>query len=61
MYFTDVFIFMDTGFNTVLKSTFGIKTAKHVSDNLEGLLTAVEKSSPRRLSDADALNAQIRK
>ena len=35
--------FMDTGLNTGLKPTFGIKTAKHGSDNLEGFLTAVGK------------------
>ena len=35
---------MATGLNTVLKPTFGVKTAKHGSDNLEGFLTAVEKT-----------------
>ena len=35
--------FMDTGINTGLKSTLGIKTAKHGSDNLEGFLTVVGK------------------
>ena len=34
---------MTTGLNTGLKPTFGIKTAKHGSDNLEGFLTALEK------------------
>ena len=34
---------MATGLNTGLKPTFGVKTAKHGSDNLEGFLTAVEK------------------
>ena len=35
---------MATGLNTGLKPTFGLKTAKHGSDNLEGFLTAVEKT-----------------
>ena len=35
---------MATGLNTVLKPDFGVKTAKHGSDNLEGFLTAVEKT-----------------
>ena len=35
---------MDTALKTGLKPTFGIKTAKHVSDNLEVFLTAVEKT-----------------
>ena len=34
---------MATGLNTGLKTTFGIKKAKHGSDNLEGFLTALEK------------------
>ena len=50
--------FMTTGLNTGLKPTFGVKTAKHRSDTLEGFLTAVEKSSPRRLLNANVLNAQ---
>ena len=33
--------FRATGFNTGLKPTFGLKNAKHESDNLEGFLTAV--------------------
>ena len=33
--------FISTGLNTGLKLTFGIKTAKHVFDNLGGFLTAV--------------------
>ena len=49
--------FMATGLNTGLKPKFGIKTAKHGSDILEGFLTAVKKNSPRKLSDADASNA----
>ena len=32
---------MATGLNNGLKPTFGIKTAKHRSDNIEGFLTAV--------------------
>ena len=36
-------MFMATGLNTGLKPTFGIKTTKHVSENLEGFLTAVKK------------------
>ena len=32
---------MDTGINTGLKPTFGIKTVKHGSDNLEGFLTVL--------------------
>ena len=35
-------IFMATGLNTGLKPKFGVKTAKHGSDNLEGFLTTVE-------------------
>ena len=35
---------MATGLNTGLKPKFGVKTAKHWSDNLEGFLTAVEKN-----------------
>ena len=34
---------MVTGLNTSLKPKFGIKDAKHGSENLEGFLTAVEK------------------
>ena len=36
--------FMATGLNTGLKPTFGVNTAKHGSDNLEGFLTAVGKN-----------------
>ena len=36
--------FKATGLNTGLNSTFGLKNAKHGSDNLEGFLTAVEKT-----------------
>ena len=35
---------MDTGLNTGLKPIFGIKTANHGSENLEGFLTAVRKN-----------------
>ena len=37
-------IFKATGLKTILKPTFGLKTAKHGSVNLEGFLTAVEKT-----------------
>ena len=36
--------FMATGLNTGLKPTFGVKTAKHGSDNLKVFLTAVGKT-----------------
>ena len=36
--------YMATGLNTGLKPKFGIKTAKHVLDNLEGFLTVVGKN-----------------
>ena len=36
--------FKATGLNTGLKPTFGFKTVKHGLDNLEGFLTAVEKT-----------------
>ena len=36
--------FMATGLNTGLKPTFGVNTAKHGSDNLEGFLIAVGKT-----------------
>ena len=36
--------FMATGLNIGLNPTFGVKTAKHGSDNLEGFLTAVGKT-----------------
>ena len=39
---------MNTGLNTGLKPTFGIKTAKNISDNVEGFLTAVEKNLLRK-------------
>ena len=51
-------IFMATGLNTCLNPTFGIKAVKHGSDNLEGFLTAVEKTSSRRLSNAEVSNAR---
>ena len=35
---------MATGLNTGLKPTFGIKTVKHGSDNLEDFLTATERT-----------------
>ena len=36
--------FTATSLNIGLKPTFGVETAKHISDNLEGLLTAVGKT-----------------
>ena len=36
--------FMATGLNTNLEPTFGVKTAKHGSDNLEDFLTVVGKT-----------------
>ena len=38
---------MTTRINTGLKPTFGVKTAKHESDNLEGFLTAVGRTLPK--------------
>ena len=35
---------MTTSLNNSLNPTFGIKTAKRVSDKLEGFLTSVEKT-----------------
>ena len=52
---------MATGLNTGLKTTFGIKIAKHGYDNLEGFLTVVEKASSRRLLNADVLSTQTGK
>ena len=52
---------MATGLNTGLKPVFGLITEKNGLYNLEGFLTAVEKPSPRRLSDADTSNDQTRK
>ena len=52
---------MTTGLNTGLKPTFGVKTAKHGSDNLEGFLKAVKKPSSRRLSNAAVLTAKTGK
>ena len=49
--------FVATGLNTGLKPTFGVKTAKHGPDKLEGFLTAGEKPSLRRLLNANVLNA----
>ena len=53
--------FMATGLNTVLKTTFGLKTEKNGSDNLAGFLTAVGKPSSRMLLNADVLNARTEK
>ena len=41
---TEETIFMATGLNTGLKPTFEIKTAKHRLENIEGLITAVERT-----------------
>ena len=49
---------MATGLNTGLNPICGIKTLKDGSENLEGFLTAVGKTSSKRLSDADASNAR---
>ena len=54
-------IFMATGLDTGLKPTFGIKTAKYGSDNIEGFLSEAEKLSSGRLSNTDASNDQTRK
>ena len=48
---------MATGLNNALKPTFEINTEKYGSDNIEVFLTAVGKTSSRRLSNADVLNA----
>ena len=40
----EYFRFKATELDTDLKPTFGIKTEKHGSDNLEGFLTALEKT-----------------
>ena len=53
--------FITTGLNTALEHTFKFKTAKHGSDNLEGFLTVVEKTSPGRISNANASNYRTRK
>ena len=52
---------MATYLSTGLNPIFGLKTVKHGSKNLEGFLTAVEKPSSRRLSDADVSNTPTRK
>ena len=53
--------FMATGLNTGLKPTIGVKIAKHGYDNLEGFLTAVKKTSSRRLLNAGVLNDRTEK
>ena len=53
--------FMATGLNTGLKPTFGVKIAKHGSDNLKGFLTAVKKTSSRRLLNTGVLNDRTEK
>ena len=52
---------MATSLSTGLKPMFGLKTAKHGSKNLKVFLTAVERLSPWRLSDADVLSARTKK
>ena len=54
-------IFKDDSLSTGLKPTFGLKTANNGYDNMEGFLTAVEKPSPRRISDTNILNDRTRK
>ena len=49
---------MATVLSTGLKPTFGLKTAKHGSNNLEGFLTVVGKPSSRRIFDADTSNSE---
>ena len=50
--------FTATGLNTGFNPTFGIKTANHGSNKLDGFLTAVGKHSSRRFSKSNVLNAQ---
>ena len=50
--------FKATSLNNSLKPKFGLKTGKHGSDNLKGFLTAVEKPSSRRRSNANALRSK---
>ena len=52
---------MATGLNTDLKPKFGVKTAKHGFDNLEGFPTAAKKISSKRLLNADNLNSRTKK
>ena len=53
--------FMDTGLNTGLKPTFGVKTAKHRSDNHKGFLTAVGKTLPKEAFKRRRFERQNRK
>ena len=52
---------MATGLNTGLKPTFVVKTVKHVSDNLEGFLTAVGKTLLREAFKRQRFDRQNRK
>ena len=53
--------FMATGLNTGLKPTFGVKTAKHGSDNLKGFLTAVGKTLLKEVFKRRRFDRQNRK
>ena len=53
--------FMATGLNTGLNPTFGVKTVKHVSDNLEGFLTAVGKTLLKKAFKRRRFERQNRK
>ena len=52
---------MTTSLNTGLKPTFGVKIAKHGSDNLEGFLTAVGKTLPEEDFKCQRFERQNRK
>ena len=52
---------MATGLNTGIKPTFGVKIAKHRSDNLEGFLTAVGKTLLREAFKRQRFDRQNRK
>ena len=53
--------FMATGLNTGLKPTFGVKTEKNGSDNLEGFLTAVGKTLLKEAFKRRSFERQNRK
>ena len=52
---------MATGLNTGLKPTFGVKTAKHGSDNLEGFLISVGKTLLKETFERRRFDRQTRK
>ena len=52
---------MATGLNTSLKPRFGVKRAKHGSNNLEGFLTAVEKTLLKEAFKRRRIDGQNRK